>query len=78
MNDDPFEYGKMGVEHDPQKLVLPTEIDDYYVHEMRYRRIARKFCVKTYDLKKSKFIFPTNLKSIGRFSNFICDDILLV
>lgn len=47
VNDDPFEFGKIGVEHDPQYPIFPTEWDDYYVHEMRYRRTTKKFCVKT-------------------------------
>lgn len=48
VNDDPFEFGKIGVEHDPKNPTMPTEWDDYYVHEMRYRRPVKKFCVKTY------------------------------
>lgn len=70
VNDDPFEYGKMGIQHNPENLVMPTEMDDYYVHEMRYRRIARKFCVKTYVYDISNFTTPNSL-AMFQFSNHL-------
>lgn len=47
VNGENFAHGKLGVEHDENFPRLPTEWDDYYVHEMRYRRSTAKFCVKT-------------------------------
>lgn len=47
VNGEHFEHGKLNVVHDENFPRWPTEWDDYYVHEMRYRRPAPKFCVKT-------------------------------
>lgn len=41
-----FEDEKIG-DKDKYFSRLATEWDEYYIHELRYRRPARKFCVKS-------------------------------